>query len=108
MSVVDIFHSRSAFWTPDLILYYSQGAAEAFMNAINKMVAESEENELQRKAVEFWPGRVVINPVEQKQVASFYFCGRYFSLLSAYSRLCRTIHSMFYLRRPRLKCAGSF
>jgi len=46
-----------------------QGSAEAFMNAINKMVASDEEHELQRKEVEFWPGRVVINPIEQKQVA---------------------------------------
>jgi len=46
-----------------------QGSAEAFMNAINKMVAEDEENELQRKEVEFWPGRVVINPKEQTQLS---------------------------------------
>jgi len=45
-----------------------QGSAEAFMNAMNKMVAEDEENELQRKEVEFWPGRVVINPKEQRQL----------------------------------------
>lgn len=46
-----------------------QGSAEAFMNAINKMVADTDETELQRKEIEFWPGRVVINPAEQQQKA---------------------------------------
>jgi len=46
-----------------------QGSAEAFMNAMNKMIAEDEENELQRKEVEFWPGRVVINPRKQMEIA---------------------------------------
>ncbi|GAB5362609.1 hypothetical protein AAMO2058_000812400 [Amorphochlora amoebiformis] len=46
-----------------------RGSAEAFMNALNKMVADDEENELQRKEIEFWPGRVVINPEAQTQLA---------------------------------------